>query len=481
MRSYTLMAAACLLIQSAALAQPQWQRTYGSSDPDAAKSVQQTSDGGYIIAGGTYSFGAGSCDFWLVRTDSLGDTAWTRTYGGAGNDLANSVRQTADGGYVIAGYTESSGDEDGDVMLVKTDSQGRALWTRTYGGTSWDDCYSVRQTADFGYILVGLTENYGAGYTDVWVVKTDSLGDTMWTRTFGGTSFDEGHDILQTSDGGYVIAAATASFGAGAMDGWLIKTDSAGDTLWTRVHGGANDDRFYSVAITADGGYVFAGITGSFGAGGLDFWLLKASDSGDTAWTRTYGGAADDEAWSVQPTADGGCVAAGYTRSFGAGQSDFWLVKADSLGDTTWSRTFGADSIDEAYAVQQTADLGYLIAGTTTSTGAGSYDAWLVKIGPEGPVPVVEPQPTAASQPVCATTIVRNVLFMPDAPLRAAYSLFSLDGRKVLDLYPGANDVSRLASGVYFTGELPAASSQDPSPSVVSRGPAAVRRVIVAR
>jgi len=450
MRSFFLAAAARVLIPAAALAQPVWQHTYGSSDPDAAKSVQQTSDGGYVLAGGTYSFGAGSCDFWLIKTDSLGDTTWTRTCGGTGNDLANSVCLTADGGYAIAGYTESSGDEDGDVMLVKTDSQGRALWTRSYGGAGWDDCYSVRQTVDLGYILVGLTENYGAGYTDVWLVKTDSLGDTLWTRTFGGTSFDEGHDVLPTSDGGHLIAAATASFSAGAMDGWLIKTDSAGDTLWTRVYGGADDDRFYSAAMTTGRGYVITGSTASSGAGGPDFWLLRVNGGGDTLWTHAYGGTGTDEAWSGRQTSDGGYFIAGCTESFGAGASDVWLVRTDASGDTLWTCTYGDTGSDEAYSALPTADVGYIIAGTTTSIGAGSYDAWLIKVGPEGPVAVAEPRPPVTSKPACSVLTIGKVLCLPEAPLGTRYSLLSADGRRVCRLNAGNNDIRALAPGVYY-------------------------------
>jgi hypothetical protein len=449
MRSFTLLMAACLLVPVATFAQQQWQHTYGSLDADAAKAIEQTSDGGYIVAGATYSFGAGACDFWLIKTDSLGDTAWTRAYGGTGVELGNSVRPTADGGYVVAGYTESFGSGDGDVWLIRTDSLGDTVWTRTYGGVSWDDCYSVRQTSDLGYILVGLTESYGAGHTDVWLIKTDSLGDTLWTRTYGGASFDEGHDVITTSDGGYIVAAATASFGAGAMDGWLVKTDSAGDTLWTQTCGGAGDDRFYSVAMTTGRGYILAGATDSHGAGGLDVWLVKTNASGDTTWTGTWGGAENEEAWSVHQTSDGGYVLAGYTESFGGGASDEWLIATNGAGDTLWTKTFGGSGAEEAFVVLPVADLGYVLAGTTTSIGAGSYDGWLIKTDPYGHVAVAGPRRSVPTMSAPVATIVKRVLALPDSPLRARYTLLSADGRFVCRLRPGSNDISGLRSGVY--------------------------------
>jgi hypothetical protein len=453
MRSCAIVAAACLLIQSVALAQPQWQRTYGGAKADGAKSVQQTADGGYIVAGGTWSYGAGAGDVWLIKTNSLGDTVWTRAFGGDGWDLGNSVRPTADGGYIIAAYTESFGAGNGDIWLIKTDSLGDTAWTRTYGGVRWDDCYSVRQTDDGGYVVAGITESYGSGGPDAWLVKTDSAGDTIWTRTYGGTSLDEGHDVIPTSDGGYVIAASTMSFGAGSGDAWLIRTDSAGDTVWTRTYGGSGAEYVYSATLIAGRGYVITGATESYGAGGLDVWLVKTDARGDTAWTRAYGGTGADEGWSVRQTSDGGYAVAGCTESFGAGASDVWLLRTDGGGDTLWTSTYGDTGLDESYSVLQTADLGYIIAGATTSVGAGSYDAWLIKIGPDGPVAVAEPQLPAASMPASTTSIVRGLLSERGSQPAA---LVDMSGRKVLELRRGANDVGSLVPGVYFVRETQA-------------------------
>ncbi len=331
-----------------------------------------------------------ACVLLLVSTAAAdpGDTLWTRTYGGSGGDRGCSVQQTSDGGYIIAGGTGSFG-AGGDVYLVKTDSCGDTLWTRTYGGSSLDQAFSVQQTPDGGYIIAGDTKSCGAGLFDVYLVKTDSCGDTLWTRTHGGSDEDAGLSVQQTSDGGYIVAGLTVSFGAGSVDFYLLKTDSCGDTLWTRTYGGSDWDEGYSVQQTSDGGYIIVGQTESFGAGARDVYLVKTDSSGDTLWTRTYGGSGYDEGFSVRQTSDGGYIIAGGTNSFGGDYSDLCLLKTASSGDTLWTRTYGGSNFDKAYSVQQTSDGGYIIAGSTSSFGAGSGDVYLVKVSGEPPQPIL--------------------------------------------------------------------------------------------
>jgi len=371
-----------------------WERTYGGSDDDYGESVAQTSDGGYIIAGKTSSFGAGYSDVYLVKTDCDGDTLWTRTYGGSYNDGGYSVAQTSDGGYIIAGYTDSFGGER-NVYLVKTDAAGNTLWTRNYGGSDDVVGLSVAQTSDGGYIIAGWTTSFGAGESDFYLVKTDGDGDTLWTRTYGGSSGDYGYSVAQTSDGGYIIAGATSSFGAGNYDVYLVKTDAAGDTLWTRTYGGDADDVGYSVTQTSDGGYIVAGETYSFGTGWTqDVYLIRTDMSGDTLWTRTYGGIDNDCAYSVIQATDSGFIVAGYTNSIGAGYFDFYLIKTNSSGDTLWTRTYGGSNDDYGRSVAQTSDGGFIIAGGTSSFGAGGEDIYLIKTDSLGYTAIGE-SPTA--------------------------------------------------------------------------------------
>jgi len=380
-----------------------WARTYGGSQWEEGHSVQQTSDGEYIIAGFTGSFGAGGWDVYLVKTDSCGNTLWTRTYGGVYDDQGRSVQQTTEGGYIIAGFTGSFGAGSRDVYLVKTDSSGDTLWTRTYGGSEHDCGYCVEQTPDGGYIIAGATSSFGAGAGDVYLLKTNSWGDTLWTRTYGGRNDDGGWCLRQTSDGGYVIVGYTRSFGAGGYDVYLVRTDSSGGTLWTRTYGGSRYDWGRSVQQTYDGGYVIGGYSRSFGACGYNVYLLKTDSCGDTLWTRTYGGSDDDGAYSVRQTSDGGYIIAGWTRSFGAGLSDLCLLKTDSCGDTLWTRTYGGSDGDWGESVQQTIDGNYIVAGVTHSFGAGEADMYLVRVAGEelpevsielvpDPSPVVVPQ-----------------------------------------------------------------------------------------
>jgi hypothetical protein len=225
------------------------------------------------VAGFTTSFGA-SVEFYLVKTDSQGDMLWTRTYGGSSSEEARSVRQTIDGGYVVAGSTWSFGTGSMDFYIVKTNSEGDTLWTRAYGGSSDEEARSIQQTADGGYIVAGYTYSFGVG-GDFLVAKTNSQGDLHWMRTYGGTNYDDAYCVRQLADGGYIVVGETYSFGAGQDDFYLVRMDEQGDTLWTRTYGGSNWDRVSSVQQTADGGYILAGYTDSFGAGGEDFYLVK--------------------------------------------------------------------------------------------------------------------------------------------------------------------------------------------------------------
>jgi ribosomal protein S11 len=358
-------------------------KTYGGTDGDGASSVQQTSDGGYIVSGGTSSFGAGG-DILLIKKDANGNIQWAKTYGGANGEGAFSVQQTSDGGYIVAGGTRSFGAGWYDIFLIKTDANGNITWAKTYGGTGYDEASSVQQTSDGGYIVAGYTSSFGAGGDDIFLIKTDANGNVIWAKTYGGTSWDEAFSVQQTSDGGYIVAGWTYSFGAGDANIFLIKTDANGNIIWAKTYGGANGERASSVQQTSDGGYIVAGWTYSFGAGDADIFLIKTDANGNIIWAKTYGGTGYDEASSVQQTSDGGYIVAGGTRSFGAGDADIFLIKTDANGNITWAKTYGGTGYDEASSFQQTSDGGYIVAGITESFGAGSWDAFLIKTDANG-------------------------------------------------------------------------------------------------
>jgi hypothetical protein len=361
-------------------------KTYGGTSWDEVSSVQQTSDGGYIMAGYTSSFGAGSYDIFLIKTDENGNIVWTKTYGGTGGDFSYSVQQTSDGGYIVAGGTNSFGAGGLDIFLIKTDANGNIIWAKTYRGTGDDWARSVHQTSDGGYILAGATNSFSAGSYDILLIKTDANGNIIWAKTYGGTNYEDAYFVQQTSDGGYIVVGATNSFGAGGHDIFLIKADANGNIIWAKTYGGTNYDYAYSVQQTSDGGYIVAGLTTSFGASGYDILLIKTDGNGDIIWTKTYRGIYEDGAYYVQQASDGGYILAGYTSSFGAGNYDIFLIKTDANGNIIWAKTYRGTDDEQAYSVQRTFDGGYIVAGRTRSFSAGSWDAFLIKTDANGDI-----------------------------------------------------------------------------------------------
>jgi len=448
MRFCVLTSAICLFVSSAALAQQRWEKNYGGTSDDEGYSVQQTRDGGYIVTGMTFILGS-SNQLYLIKTDASGDTLWSKVYGDAGVEYGLSVRQTSDNGYIIAGFTTSFGAGFEDVYLMKTDASGESLWTKTYGGVGYEVGNCVQLTADGGYIIVGTTTSVGDS-AQVYLIKTDASGDTLWTRVYGRPGYAYGYSVEQTRDSGYIVAGSSMTNGS-SYQAYLIKTDASGDTLWTRTYGGPNNDPVYSVQQTADSGYIAAGTTNSFG-NSVQYYVVKTDASGDTLWTRTYGGTSDEVGYFVRQTADGGYVVTGSSNSFGDNRQ-VYLVRTDSDGDTLWTRTYGGTSYEVGRWVEQTADMGYIITGYTASPGPFEQ-VYLVKTDAAGSVAVLETPNAEVQTPNCWPTIVRDMLELPEAvsgrrsAVRA--TLLDVGGRKVLSLRPGANDVSRLAPGVYF-------------------------------
>jgi len=439
-----------LFIFSISFAQQTWIRTYGGADLDEGRMVQQTTDGGYIVIGFTLSFGAGDYDFYLIKTNASGDTLWTKTYGSARDDRAGSILPTTDGGYIVSGFSLPANDSLGDIYMIKINDQGDTLWSRRYEGADSRSGYPAIQTADGGYIISGSTYLYGAGGSDIYLIKTNSQGDTLWTRTYGGVKRETGL-VLPDADGGYIVCGQTCSFGDTLGDVYLVKTDSLGIPVWTKTYGGMNNDGGYG-GPTPDGGYIIGGWTYSFGDTLGDVYLIKTNSQGDTLWTRTYGGTNNDVGFP-QGTSDGGYIIAGMTYSYGAGNADVYLIKTNNQGDTLWTRTYGGTENDFGWGAQQTTDGGYIIPGTTLSFGAGMEDFYLIKTDANGNVGVEEKKENSKSEirnpkieayPNPFTTFAR----IPGYE-RESFVVYDVMGRKV-GIYTGNRIGGELAPGVYF-------------------------------
>jgi len=378
-----------------------WARVYGGPGDDLNFEFKRTSDGGYIIAGQTFSFGAGGGDLLVMKLDSNGNIQWQKTYGGPGRDWAYDVEETQDGGYIVGGGTGSFGAGGWDMWILKLDSYGNVQWQKTYGGwgvgidgLNAEYVHDLAKTSDGGYIVVGGTTSYGAGDRDIWVLKLDSQGNVQWQRTFGSSLFDWSHHVGQTSDGGYIISGAT-SFVLGFLGGgwgydiWVLKLDSQGNIQWQKTYGGWSLEAPETIQQTSDGGYILVGLTQSFGFGPQDILIIKLDSQGNIQWAKTYGGMGYEIGFYIRQTQDGGYIVSGSTTSFGAGGWDLLVLKLDPNGNIQWAKTYGGAGHEYPWGavIDQLPDGGYVLVGSTSSFGAGGYDILALKLDSNGDIP----------------------------------------------------------------------------------------------
>ncbi|PCI93602.1 MAG: secretion protein [Flavobacteriales bacterium] len=401
----------------------QWQKSLGGTNNERANRVKQTTDGGYIIAGESYSNDGdvsgnhGVQDAWIVKLTNIGGISWQKSLGGTGDERITSIQQTMDGGYIVAGETNSNdGDISGnnglrDYWIVKLTSLGIITWQKSLGGSSFDHGYNIQQTTDGGYIVTGnsssndgdVTGNHGS--VDGWIVKLTSTGNITWEKSFGGSSADYLTRIQQTSDGGYVALGSSFSNNGdvtvnnGSIDYWVIKLTSNGNITWEKSLGGTNSDLGSSIKQTTDGGYIVTGssdsndgdITGN--KGGFDVWAVKLTSTGIISWQKSLGGTGDDYGVSIQQTIDGKYIIAAYSNSLDGdvtgnhGLNDYWLVKLTTTGVIDWQKSLGGGAEEWANHIQQTTDGGYIVVGFSDSNDgdvsgnhAGTEDFWVVKL-----------------------------------------------------------------------------------------------------
>jgi len=361
-----------------------WTQHFGDVSSEEARDVIQVADGGFVMTGYTRSYGAGSYDIWIVKADADGTFLWRKEYGGTSGESGRSIFLTGDGGYIIGGNTSSWGAGQTDLFLLKTnatgDTTGGVGWLQTYGGAFWDEGRTAVQTSDGGYALVGFVQPQRDGDYDVTLIKTDASGTVQWQQTYTGIQDEKGYDLIQTSDGGYALLGYTESYGAGAKDLYLIKTNATGDSVWAQTYGGPSDDEGKSLVQTSDGGYILTGYTMSFGSGAKDLYLVKVASDGTVEWTNTFGSTGDDEGYSVIQSSDGWYVAAGYSKPAGPGDDkDGFIVKVDGSGNEYWSKLSEKDDEDLFSSIKETSDNGYIAVGGC-NISERLYDMYIVRL-----------------------------------------------------------------------------------------------------
>jgi len=473
--------------------QIQWQKSFGGSAQDVSHSVQQTSDGGYIVSGfsqgndGDITGNHGSLDYWIIKLDGTGNLSWQKSFGGSFEEQANSIQETSDGGFIIAGFsTSNDGDVSGnngnaDFWIVKIDSSGNILWQKSLGGAGGEIAYSIQQTSDGGYIAAGysysndgdVSGNHGGA--DYWIVKLDGMGNLTWQKTLGGYYDDIATSIQQTTDGGYIVTGFSGSNDGditdsrGGFDYWVVKLNASGGIRWQKSLGSSVVDHANAIEQTADGGYIVAGftsgndsdVTGNHGFS--DYWVVKLSIIGVIEWQKSLGGSDDDVACSIQQTSDGQYIVAGRSKSADGdvsgnrGSYDSWVVKLNSSGNIVWQKAMGGSSDDTAFSIQQTTDNGFIVSGGSWSTDGDvtfnhgfADDYWIVKLDATGNLIGLQQAPfTLYPNPTEGTLYVEVAHH-----LAVHYRITDFNGREIQSgelTHPNNGiDIQQLNTGVYL-------------------------------
>lgn len=323
--------------------------------------VEQTRDGGLILTGWIDSGGAGS-DVFIAKYDGGGRNLWFQTYRGNGYSDGHCVREVRGGGFIAVGETKSKDAYDHDVYVVRTDGKGALMWEKVFGGARCDYAWSVRQTKDGGFIMAGGTESFGAGIYDVYLVKLDSTGNVVWEKTFGGSASDCGYSLLQLADGGFLVAGSAESFSAGNPDVYLLRTDADGEMIWQKTYGGSGSDYGWHLLEAAGGGYVIAGekeVVNEQGAG-FAAYLLKVDDDGKQLWENTYGNGKASSFYGACRVGDGYVLTGKIESESGY---DLYVVKTSEDGSLIWEKTLEGVGSNSGYAVAQTRGGGLVVAG----------------------------------------------------------------------------------------------------------------------
>lgn len=456
----------------------EWQKSYGGSRVEQSPDIHQTNDGGYIIAGSSNSNEEGTgnhgfFDQWVIKTNASGTVEWQKSYGGTADDKANSVRQTNDGGYIVAGSTRSvNGDVSSnhgqeDFWVVKLNSTGNIEWQKTLGGSGNDAAKCIRQTPDGGYIVAGKSDSNDGditgnnGYQDGWIVKLDQTGGIIWQKSIGGPNLEEFSSLELTADGGYVMAG-NVSTSTNGLNYWIVKVDSSGNTQWSKNYGGSASDTANSLKQTPDGGYIIAGSSNSNDGdvtasnGNYDYWVIKLDSLGNLQWQKSFGDYMYDFALGIDNTDDGGLIVLGYsatTDTTNFSSNDYWLIKLNTNGNTEWQRRYGGAYDDYASAIQQTTDGGYVMAGVSNSfsTSQSNYDYRVIKLGADK---LGINENTVPLQLSLSPNPAKNTVYISHLPGETIVNIMDMSGRKVFTQkyndQKATIDVAPFSNGVYL-------------------------------
>ena len=362
--------------------QNSFEKTYGGVFDEYSHSVLQTDDNGFIICGFTSSFGLGLEDIYIVKTDESGNIEWDHTYGGSGDDHGYFITKTNDGGYIICAESTSFGTRK--AYLVKINSTGDTLWTNTYKGLYRSTARQILQNDDGSYIVCGTTSNTELGQNDVFLFKTDENGELLWSKIFGGTDTEFAYAMCKTLEGGYILCGGTKSFGAGSYDVYIIKTNEIGDTIWTKTIGGEGYDAGYSIIQRETGNIIIGGVSSSFGPGAFNILVTNLNEGGGIIWTKTIDYIENEQGCHISQTSDNCIAGCGWTSDIPVTNSDILIFKMDNDGNIIWTNTFGGPTHEVGYAIYETSDLGFIVTGYTVSYGAGMSDMYLIKTNSNG-------------------------------------------------------------------------------------------------
>ncbi|MEG6522559.1 hypothetical protein [Desulfotomaculum sp. 1211_IL3151] len=335
----------------------EFEKEQGGKEVDRGIRAIHTADGGYLVLAETmssYLQGHGKNDALLIKFDDKGLVKWQKTYGGGDDDRVFSVKQTKDGGFIMTGVSQSfTWDLDKNLYLVKTDNLGQQKWYKIYGGKGDDSGRWAEETSDGGFIVVGETNSSGAGDKDIYLIKTNDQGKLQWEQTLGGKKYESGVQVFETKDGGYILAGQTNSTKTGDFDIYLAKVDPKGKKQWDKTLGGSGLDSVNYLQQTSDGGYILAGETSSFNTTGSDAYLLKTDQLGNLQWEKTFPGNGWAVAKSVQQDQEGSFLLAGWTTAKDGKGFDLYLVKTDQTGNKLWDKTLAGSKFDQSFSIQQ--------------------------------------------------------------------------------------------------------------------------------